>query len=64
LGCGGPPESSGRGNAERETSENSGSPVGSWMKRDDGAVSVGTRKGDEPGNGVGTGRVIEHGASR
>jgi hypothetical protein len=32
-----------------------------WMKRDDGAVSVGTRQGDEPGNGVGTGRVIEHG---
>jgi hypothetical protein len=34
------------------------------MKRDDEAVSVGTRKGDEPGNGVGTGGVVEHGATR
>jgi hypothetical protein len=50
--------------ARRETFENSGSPVGSWMKYDDEAASVGTREGDEPGNGVGTGGVIVQGATR
>ncbi len=49
--------------ARRETFENSGSPVGSRMKRDVETVSVGTRKGDEPGNGVGAGGLVEHGAS-
>jgi hypothetical protein len=54
--------------AEREASENSGSPEGSYLMRNHEIVSVGTRTGEEPtcsqAGGVGAGGMVKQGACR